>query len=99
MKMFSVKDSKSGIFFQPFFFRTIPEAIRSFTDEANSDPANSMISKHPSDYALYSLGDFDDTTGDFSPSVSELCTAISVKKEVFHETGSETFSSQEILSS
>jgi len=94
MKMFSVFDTKSGIFFQPFFFRTIPEAIRSFTDEANSDPEKSMIAKHSTDYALYSLGDFDDTTGDFSPSVSELCTAISVKKEVSYETSSQAFSTQ-----
>lgn len=99
MKMFSVFDKKASIFFQPFFFRTIPEAIRSFTDEANSDADKSMISKHPDDYALYSLGDFDDTTGDFSPSVSELCTAISVKKEVPYETSLQTFSPQETLGS
>ncbi|AXH73361.1 MAG: nonstructural protein [Microviridae sp.] len=56
----SVFDSKVGLFSPPFLVKTKGEAIRSFTD-ACKDP-NLPFSKHPGDYRLYYLGDFDDNT-------------------------------------
>lgn len=62
-KVFGVRDSKALAFLQPFFAVTAGAAIRAFTDAVNE--GNSPLSKHPGDYILYELSDFDDATGSF----------------------------------
>lgn len=64
MKVFAVFDGAVSAFERPFFARSSAEAIRSFED-AVTDP-NSPFSKHPVDFALFCLGDFDDVGGVFS---------------------------------
>lgn len=59
--MFSVRDSKSNAFLQPFFSATIGSALRAFGDAVNDQ--NSPFGKHPEDYLLFELADFDDSTG------------------------------------
>lgn len=58
---FSIYDSKAECFSPPFFRPAPGQAIRDFTDLAN-DP-NTTIGKHPSDYGLYRIGEFDDGNG------------------------------------
>lgn len=60
-KIFSVWDAKLEAYMQPFFSPTIPSGIRAFTDAA-TDPG-SMLHKHPGDFSLHHIGEFDDGTG------------------------------------
>lgn len=60
-KIFSVWDSKTEAYMQPFFSPTIGSGIRAFTD-ACSDP-QSMLAKHPGDFSLHHIGEFEDSTG------------------------------------
>lgn len=60
--MVTVKDVKVEAYFPPFSVRTKGEAIRSFSDEINNNP-DSLIGKHPSDYILFVVGEFDEQTG------------------------------------
>jgi len=60
-KIYSVYDSKTEAFMQPFFSLTRGQAIRSFTD-AVAD-SNSMLALHPADFTLFELADWDETTG------------------------------------
>lgn len=59
----SVRDKLSDIYSQPMYFPTQGMAVRAFQD-ALKDPQNN-IQKHPDDYDLYQLGEWDDTTGAF----------------------------------
>jgi hypothetical protein len=62
----SVKDRAADVFVNPF---TVPHrnvAIRDFTDQVNSAGADNPLNKHPDDFDLYLLGEFDDNTGMFS---------------------------------
>jgi len=65
IKMYAVYDLKAGVFTQPFGSHNDGTAIRSFTDRAQRP--ESQESKHPEDYGLYYVGDYDDTKGHFSP--------------------------------
>ena len=79
INVYSIRDSKSGLFAQPFFMTTHAYAIRAFGDLAN-DPTT-LIGKHPEDFSLYCLCQFDDVNGEFiepSPSLV-LATALSLK--------------------
>lgn len=64
-KVLAVFDNKVGTFAQPFFSQTLSSAKRAFAD-ACSDPST-MLSKHPEDYTLFLLGDFNDETGFLDP--------------------------------
>lgn len=62
-KVFGVRDSKALAFLQPFFSASTGAAVRAFGDAINE--GNSPLAKHPEDYLLYELADFDDSTGEF----------------------------------
>lgn len=60
LKIFSIFDAKTNVFSRPFYSLTTGEATRTFTD-AVSDP-QSMMNRHPEDYFLYEIGQYDDAT-------------------------------------
>lgn len=80
-KFFAVYDAKVATYMQPFSFTTQGAAMRAFTDLVNSN--DNAISKHPEDYSLFELSQFDDQTGLFEPLTAPLCltTALQVKVE------------------
>jgi hypothetical protein len=61
MKLFTIRDHKAEFFHNPQAFRTVSEALRQFESEAKNE--NSMINKHPEDYTLYEIGEFNQDTG------------------------------------
>jgi hypothetical protein len=66
-KVLSVYDSKAEAYMRPFTAQSTGAAIRSFTDEINSDSPENQLSKHPEDYYLVELGTFDELTGTLIP--------------------------------
>ena len=64
LKVFTVYDNKAEAYLQPFFMRTKGEAIRAFADSVN-DP-NHMFNRHPEDFTLFELGEFDSAKALFS---------------------------------
>ena len=64
-KIFSIFDSKAESFNTPMFLAAKGQAIRAFDDEANRP--ESEIHKHPEDYTLFCLGDFESDTGKVEP--------------------------------
>lgn len=61
----SVKDRAADVFNRPFFVPHRNVAIRDFTDEVNRSAADNQLNKHPDDFDLYLLGEFDDSKGEF----------------------------------
>ncbi len=59
--VFTVYDAKAEYFMQPLFWRSVGEALRSFEDEVQNP--ESMLSKHPGDFTLYQIGEYDQATG------------------------------------
>lgn len=66
MKLFmvSVFDSALGAFMRPFATPSIGAAVRSFGDEIKRP--DSEMGRHPTDYQLFTVGEFDDVTGQFT---------------------------------
>ena len=63
--VFSVYDSKAEMFNQPMFMKALGQALRAFGDEANRP--ESEIYKHPDDYTLFLIGEFDMESGLLTP--------------------------------
>jgi len=58
---FSIYDTKAQAYLPPFFMATIGLGVRAFGDVLRD--SSSPLSKHPRDYELYKVGEFDDSTG------------------------------------
>jgi len=67
-KILCIRDRAIDAFGQPFFSASTGGAIRSFADEINRTDPNNQLNRHPEDFDLYSLGEFDDSTGRFDTS-------------------------------
>lgn len=60
---FAVYDTKMQAFLQPFFCANVPVAIRAFSAAVN-DPETNLY-RWPTDYTLFQVGLYDDSTGEF----------------------------------
>ncbi len=63
LKIFTVYDTKALAYLPPFFLPNELMAKRVFGDMA--DDINHQFGKHPEDYSLYEMGDFDDGKAKF----------------------------------
>lgn len=64
-KMYSVFDSKAAIFGVPFFYLRDEIALRAFGDLVNEP--GTLPSRHPEDFSLFYIGEFDDFSGEVIP--------------------------------
>jgi len=64
LEVLAVRDRAANAYGRPFFVNTIGQAIRSFSDVLNGTE-DSEMKRHPGDFDLFSLGQFDDETGQF----------------------------------
>lgn len=65
LKIFTVYDQKAKAFLPPFFMAQRPAAERAFSDCVNDD--THQFGKHPEDYTLMEIGEFNDESGIISP--------------------------------
>lgn len=61
LKAFAARDSKLGVFLPPFFMQHTGQALRAWEEVCND--SKSAMSKHPSDFQLFQVGEFDEETG------------------------------------
>lgn len=62
-QLYTVYDEKAQAFLDPFFVPTHGLALRAFKDCVNSK--DHQFGKHPADYTLFYLGDWDNNTAEF----------------------------------
>lgn len=58
----SIFDSKAEIFSRPIFAHAAGALLRAFEDAVND--SKSEYARHPADYTLFIVGEFDDQSGD-----------------------------------
>lgn len=63
--MYSIRDTKAEVYYTPWYKNTHGEAERAFLELA--EDGKSTINKHPEDFDLYFVGEYDDTTGKLTP--------------------------------
>lgn len=81
IKLFAVFDSKAALFGQPFSDQQEGSAIRNFSDAVNdgSNP-NNLWNKHPEDFSLFQIGEFDNNSGELIPIIPKsLVTASALR--------------------
>lgn len=64
MLIFTIYDNKSELYNNPFVQKTTGAAIRAFTSLVEDEQTD--IARHPSDYELFEIGEFDPESGQIS---------------------------------
>lgn len=79
MVVCSVYDSKAEAWLPPMHFQSKGQAWRSFSDEVNR--ADSEFGKHPEDYALFVVGEWNPFIGELMGCVAEvICKGVDVEE-------------------
>ncbi|WNK12916.1 MAG: nonstructural protein [Microvirus sp.] len=80
--VYSVFDSKTKAFTRPFMMANNETALRMFDDVVNDN--EHPISKHPEDYTLYRIAEYDDLTAEYINTIPPEFISIgsSLKKAV-----------------
>ena len=63
----AIRDLKADAFGKPHGVHNDATAIRTFSDEINSNDKKSLISTHPHDFALYKIATYEEQTGKITP--------------------------------
>lgn len=74
LSVFALYDQKAKAFLQPFFLPNEEVAKRAMTQHLQNP--DTEISKFPSDYTLFQLGDYDDNTGEIKPEKTPVCSLV-----------------------
>lgn len=78
----AVRDQKADAFGHPWYAQSVGMAVRHFGDAVQSQDEANMWKKHPEDFALFRLGEFDQRSGEFKCAKPEqLCLATDFIKE------------------
>lgn len=80
LRAYSIYDLKALQYHPPFFASTNGAAVRSLADLASD--TNTTIGRHPADYMLFCVGQYDDQKGQLIPCVplEHVVDAISLVK-------------------
>lgn len=78
VSVYSVLDTKSGMYGPLITFVNDNTALRSFQEMIISPDENSLLSMYPTDYCLYCIGQFDNELGLLRPSPAPVlvCTGL-----------------------
>ena len=62
--LYSIKDSRVGLYEPPFAFSHEGQATRFWTDVVNDPEKRSAACRYPNEFALHKIGEFDSETGE-----------------------------------
>ena len=80
LNAYTIYDVASGVYMRPFFSQADGQAVRGFKDIACD--ASHDVGKHPEDYTLFRIGQFDERTGELtSMKIKKLATALEMEAE------------------
>lgn len=89
LNAYSIYDNKALVYHSPFFAPTDGAAMRMFADTVN-DP-NTTLSRHPADYSLHRVGQFDDSNGEIvahmRAHVVDALTLLKKQEPLFQQPG------------
>lgn len=64
-KIFAIYDNKAEAFMQPYFAHNAAVGTRTFSDNVQNH--DTIFNKHPNDFVLFEIAEFDDQTGEITP--------------------------------
>lgn len=66
LQIFAIYDSATRMYGTPMFMASQPQAVRAIGDEINRPQEDNQLYKHPEDFTLFCLGEWDNNTCEFT---------------------------------
>lgn len=80
-KIYAIFDSKAEAMSLPFYYQHEGQATRTFSDWVN-DP-KTPYGKHPEDYTMYSIGEYEENTGEIiQDKITSITNGLQLKQEI-----------------
>lgn len=79
MKIFAMFDRKSGEFFGICTWKNSALYMRSVAPVVNDPNPQNLLHSNSADFDLYCLGDFDQKSGEITPTFEYICSAADLK--------------------
>jgi len=80
MKIYAIHDTRANTYSSLMALQTDAHAVRSFTQEVNRADNGNMLNQFPADFALHSIGEFNEENGHITPHNEKLLEAIAAKR-------------------
>lgn len=77
IRVYTVYDSKVQAYMRPFFQVSKGEALRSWIDAVND--GQTAMNKHPEDFTLFELGEWDDQSAVFQEHSTPLSLGVAIE--------------------
>lgn len=77
LKAFTIYDTKLEAYMQPFFMAAKGQALRAFSDTVND--ASTQFNKHPQDFTLFEIGEYDDSSGQLTSLKTPLSLGVAIE--------------------
>lgn len=83
VNLYTIRDSKTGLYDVPQYFRTHGEAERWLSDLVANNSERNLIAKHPEDFDMFHLGTYDMDSGIVNPldTPTHVVKAVHLKAE------------------
>lgn len=98
LNLYSVFDSKMASFGHPYATQRDEAAIRSFSDAVNNPAKENDWYRHPEDYSLYRIGEFDNDSAKLTPCLPEPLITASAARATRERTPIEDFKENALVS-
>jgi len=72
LKIYAIRDRQTDQYGNPMFLIQHGQAVRSFSDEVNRKEDTNGLYRHPEDFDLYYLGEYDSSEGEFETRKPEM---------------------------
>lgn len=59
----AMRDIRANVFSHPELWPKTEQAVRAFEDRCNNGDTKDLVSRHPQDFELVVIGEFEDNTG------------------------------------
>lgn len=78
----AIRDIKTNMFSNPSAVSSLGGAIRDFGDQCRSENKQDLIAKHPEDFELYQLGEYDNESGKLTNDLKQIAVGSNYRTEL-----------------
>lgn len=79
LKMYSIKDEKTGAFNNPFFAAHTEHVVRSIRRTLEEKRPGDSFAEFPQDFSLWEMGEFNNETGVLSVNIQHIANLVAMK--------------------
>lgn len=83
----AIRDTSMARFTPPMTMPSVPYGVRSFRDEVNRNATDNNMNRHPEDFELWHIADWNEETAQYSAPTSGELRCVARAKDLWESNG------------